>query len=136
MNDLFYNIYSWLSGFYSDAWDSYLYDNNCYTWLGITSVALALLIALIFYFKPTVRWCGSKWWGAFMGICFLLVMVSTLAESICMFNEAGSDEVSDCGFLDLLGTALASGLLGILCYFFPFSLFCFLSTHNYKVPIK
>ena len=136
MDDLFFNLYSVFSWLYGDTWASYLYDINGYNVLGLTAIGSALVMALLFYFIPTVKFSGRKWWIIALCVTFLLTAGITFSECNIMFQDAGSDQVSDCGFTDIFGTAVASGLISIGIFWLPFSLLCFASTHNYKVPYK
>ena len=135
MNDFFSTIYGYVNC-YGDSWDNYLYDCNGYTMLGCTTVGITLFIALLFYLLPTVRCSGRKWWLIFGGINFVVVALTTFAECCTLFNEAGSDEVSDCSYADLFGTGVPSGLISLSLFVLCSFVLCFFSTHNYKVPFK
>lgn len=136
MNDLFANIFYLLSGFYGGAWDTFLYDSYGYNMLGWTFIGIALFMALLFYFMPSVKFTGCKWWFITLGITFLLTAIAGYAEGVIMYNGAGSDEVADCGYGDVFGSAIVTGLWGAIFFWFPLSIFCRFSTHNYKVPYK
>lgn len=60
MDDLFFNLYSVFSWLYGDTWASYLYDINGYNVLGLTAIGSALVMALLFYFIPTVKFSGRN----------------------------------------------------------------------------
>ncbi len=135
MNDFFSTLFGFLSGCYSDAWDTFLYDTYGYNILGWTFIGAAFVMALIFYFLPSVKFTGRKWWFITLGVTFFLTTLIGYIEGVAMYNGAGSDEVADCGYGDVFGSAIATGLLSAVFYIIC-SVLCLFSTHNYKVPYK
>lgn len=134
MNDLFSTIYNFFSSLYGQDWDNFLYDEGYYSYLGLASIGIAVMISLIFYFTPTVAFHGKGKWFLFLLIGFVINLIVGYSLGSSFEGNGSEDALGETTGSDIFGTGLVSAIWGIV-WFFVTSLICkYLSTHNKSIP--
>lgn len=136
MNDFFSVIFNWLSSFYDQDWDNFLYEQGYYSYLGIILLVVFALVASIFYFAPTVVFNGCKKWFIFMGIGAVLTFAIALGVSDFWSNNATQAKLPTIDIMNEIGTSFISVFWGVVFFCILSAIFRKISTHNRNVPFN
>lgn len=134
MNDFFSTIFNWLSSFYDQDWDNFLYNQGYYSYLGLILLIVFGLVAAIFYFAPTVVFNGCKKWFVFMFIGVVLTFAIAFGVSDAWANNATLDELPTQDIMNEIGTSIISSFWGVVFFCILSAIFRNISTYNRNVP--